>query len=353
MSQFKRNGGWAAKFQLNGETHWVKGGPWPTKSAAREAEDRLRQHLTMRRTDETCASFVDRWLEEWPRPALATRRNYADATKRFAEHFGSTRLDEVERLSARTWALSVPRGVSRVIGIMYEDARNVGLVEANPFSNLRLPLQERSDIQPPTMEEYRVLLAACSALGGYGQEFRAMIQFSAWTGIRAGELMALRWQDVGTDSITVAQSRKRDGSLGPPKNGKVETMPFPPPARVLDAVPRWESSDLVFHTPTGLRLMHGSLFYQWRLVRTAADIGRSIRWHDLRHACATWMLEAGIDHFAVSVQLRHHDGGRLVQERYGHPSREAAAERILDAFRLTPSPMRSTGRQLPAVAEER
>jgi hypothetical protein len=47
----------------------------------------------------------------------------------------------------------------------------------------------------------------------------------------------------------------------------------------------------------------------------------------LRHFCATQLLEMGIDHFAVSVQLGHEHGGALVMSRYGHPSKEAARER--------------------------
>ncbi len=131
------------------------------------------------------------------------------------------KLTEVERLTARTWALGVPRNVSRVVGIMFEDARNIGLVEANPFSNLRLPASERTqEVHPPSLEEFRQLLEACTVLGGYGAEFRAMIQFSAWTGVRAGELHALRWEDVGEDTIWIRGARKRDGEIGRPKNGK-------------------------------------------------------------------------------------------------------------------------------------
>src|SRR5262245_46410959 len=127
MSVFKRNGGWAAKFQLRGELHWVPGGPWQTKSAAREAERRHREHLDAHLADETCASFASRWLREWPRPATSTQRIYSYGVGRFADDFGSTKLTEVERLTARTWALGVPRNVSRVVGIMFEDARNIGL----------------------------------------------------------------------------------------------------------------------------------------------------------------------------------------------------------------------------------
>jgi integrase len=47
-----------------------------------------------------------------------------------------------------------------------------------------------------------------------------MIQFSAWTGVRAGELQAPRWADVGEETISVRGARKRDGTIGPPKNGK-------------------------------------------------------------------------------------------------------------------------------------
>jgi hypothetical protein len=42
----------------------------------------------------------------------------------------------------------------------------------------------------------------------------------------------------------------------------------------------------------------------------------------------------GLDHFAVSVQLGHEDGGALVMSRYGHPSKEAAWKRLLRAFKL-------------------
>lgn len=42
-----------------------------------------------------------------------------------------------------------------------------------------------------------------------------------------------------------------------------------------------------------------------------------------------------LDHFAVSVQLGHEDGGTLVMSRYGHPSKEAARERLIAAFRFS------------------
>lgn len=337
----RRKGEWVAKFTLDGTQHWVKGGPWEKKSHALEAERRLRDRLKARRSDETCASFADRWLEEWPRKAAGTNRSYAYAMKLFAAEFGQTPLGEVERLSARTWALSVPRGVSRVVGIMYEDARNIGLVESNPFSNLRLPVIEKtSQIIAPTMEEYRSLLAACTVTGGYATEFRALIQFAAWSGLRSGEIQALRWQDIEENYINVCHSRDRDGTLKPPKNGYPRRIAFLPPARVLDQVPRREGSEFVFHNPRGGPLRNGSLFYMWKEVRAAAGIRQSradegqrdIRFHDLRHFYAHRLKEKGLDPYTISLQMGHRDGGTLVIERYGMGGESAANERLLDVF---------------------
>jgi integrase len=337
VSAFKRGDKWVAKFTLKGKQHWVPGGPWARKSHALEAERRYRDRLRHRRTEETCASFADRWLEEWPRKAASTRRNYAEAIKRFVDEFGPTPLAEVERLSARTWALSVPRNVYRVAAIMYSDALNVGLVESNPFSNLRLPAERKEGIViAPTLEEFRSLLAACSVLGDYGKEFRALLTFSAWTGLRSGEVQGLQWSDVEENRIHVRRQRTRDGSLTPPKSGYPRTIAFLPQARVLDQVPR-RPDDFIFHAPRGNPLFQGSLFYAWKEVRSSAGLNqregqKPLRFHDLRHFFAYRLKEQGLDPYTISKQMGHRDGGKLVIERYGMGTQEAANEKLLAAF---------------------
>ncbi len=350
MTAIRRgNGRWAAKYDLAGEQIWVKGGPWSTKREAQQAEQRDRERRGKPLSEETCATFAKRWTREWPRPAESTQRQYADAAARFAKHFGDLPLAELHRLTARTWALTQPRQISRVLGTMYEDARNVGLVEANPFASLRLPIAERKrEITAPSMDDYKALLAACTALGGYGPEFRAMIECSAWTGIRAGELQALRWDDVGAETIAIERTRHRDGTVGPPKNGKARTVALIPPARVLDSFHPREGSPWVFHTAQARPLMQGSHHYAWRVVRAAAGIEH--RWHDLRHFCATQLLEMGFSHFDVSVQLGHTDGGKLVMERYGHPSEDAARRRLLAGFELDPDQFRRSVRSREAAS---
>ncbi len=338
MSQFKRDGKWVAKFKTQGRQVWVPGGPWATKTQAQAAERRHRDLLETKRSEETCAEFAERWLEDWPRPAASTRQLYKQAADRFTADFGPTLIGAVERISARSWALGVPRNISKIIGTMYEDARNIGLVSDNPFSNLRLPANEKTaEVAPPTLDEFHRLLGACMVLGGYAAEFRALVTFDAWLGLRAGEIQGLQWRDIDADTVRVRRARKDDGSYGKPKNGQERDIPFLDSARVLDHVPRRDQDEFVFHTPHGKPLKKGNLYYHWKTVREASGTSadrisaglRMLRFHDLRHFCATQLLEQGASHFDVSVMLGHEDGGALVMARYGHPSKDAARARLL------------------------
>jgi integrase len=54
--------------------------------------------------------------------------------------------------------------------------------------------------------------------------------------------------------------------------------------------------------------------------------------HELRHFCATYLLELGLAPVDVAVQLGHTDGGALVMSTYGHPSERAARARIAAAM---------------------
>jgi integrase len=334
MTAFKRSDKWVAKFQYGGKQRWVPGGPWATKKEATRAEYLYRAKLEARGTSETCASFAERWLKEWPRKAVSSRMNYASCVNRFAEHFGEKQIAEVTRLEARSWALTVPRNVTQVVATMFEDARDVGLVTVNPFHRLRLPPKSTEDVRPPSLDEYRRLLEACDVLEGYAEEFRAMIQFSAWTGVRASELWALRWEDVRVDTVWIRQARKRDGSYTKPKNGEERQIALVGPA--ADALLKFKElpsrdDGFIFHSPQGKTLREHSHRDSWHKVRAEAGLDH-LRWHSLRHFCATQLLEMGMSHFDVAVQLGHRDGGALVMQRYGHPSEDAARERLLKAF---------------------
>jgi integrase len=311
---------------------WV--GTFETLRVAREAE----RNASRRRGSAaqlTCREFVDLWLTNYARPAPATQRTYGYALRRFANDFGHVRLSDVDRLAARPWALAQPQSNVRAVRAMLNDAINDGLHPGpNPFSNLRLEQPRgRKDLDAPTEEELLALAGhALTVHADFGSTFRAMILFAAYVGLRPGELYALQRSDVGHDEVIIRRSLDGTGQLKLPKNGKERVVILPPPARdaLLDVVPRVDVPWL-FVTRSGRQFRKSSLLYYWNPVRAA--FGRpGMDFYELRHFCATHLLELGVSHADVAVQLGHTDGGALVMSTYGHPSEDLARERLKRAF---------------------
>ena len=310
---------------------WV--GTFKTRTEAREAERAAsRQRGTSRMT---CFEFSDLWLTDYARAAGATRRTYRYGVAAFVDEFGHVRLAEFDRLTARGWALRVPQSNVRVVRAMFNDAINDGLHPGpNPFANLRLEQSRgRKDLIAVTEDELADLAQkALDVHGEYGPAFRAVILFAAYVGLRPGELFALERRDVLRDEVTIRQSLDGTGTIKAPKNGRERIVVLPPPARdALAGVPAHLDIPWMFATPRGRRFTKSSLYYYWNPVRAA--FGRpGMDFYELRHFCATHLLDLGVSHADVAMQLGHTDGGALVMSTYGHPSEDAARSRVKAAF---------------------
>jgi integrase len=315
-----------------GRKRWV--GTFATRRAAREAE-RDAARLSAVRGSETCGDFAQRWLADYPREAAASRQTYRYALQRFQEDFARVQLRDLDKPTARHWALRQPQSNVRVVRAMFTDAINDGLHPGpNPFANLRLEQPRgRKDLIALTEPELaRLADCALECLGPFGPTFRAMILFAAYVGLRPGELYALERRDIGHDEVLIRQNLDGTGQIKVPKNNQTRTVILPPPAReALVDVPARLDVPWFFVTPRGHRFSKSSHLHYWRVVRAA--FGRpTMHFYELRHFCATHLLELGVSHADVAVQLGHTDGGALVMSTYGHPSEQAARERLKRAY---------------------
>jgi|tagenome__1003787_1003787.scaffolds.fasta_scaffold20985752_1 integrase len=336
MTVFKRGNGWAVKVWQNGCWRWV--GTYPTRREARAAEQAHGPHDAWRITVE---QFCERWLTDYARPAASSQRNYRYALAPFRKQFGKRKLGSIKRPEAQRWAHRVPYTPYRVVRTMYADALRDGLVPNNPFAGLRIPVPQGRRKLVPLTEEEIVALADC-ALEVYdehlGPTVRALILVAGFAGLRPGELGGLEWDDVELSGtrLHVRRSIAPDGSLKAPKNGEPRVCVLAPRARdALASLERHAHEPAVFLTPRSRRFGKGAIHRYFAPVRAA--FGRpKLQFYELRHACATLLLERGLAPEDVAVQLGHTDGGSLVRKLYGHPSEDRARERIAMAFTEAP-----------------
>jgi integrase len=175
----------------------------------------------------------------------------------------------------------------------------------NPLVNVdRYRVRASGDIEVFSPEEiWSLVRAASSEVDG------TIFLTAAFTGLRRGELLGLRWRDIDFDASTIrVRASYAAGKLTTPKSGKVRAVPMAPDvASALARIGQRErftgEDDFVFAGEGALPLNGDALSSRYERALKAAGL-RRLRFHDLRHTFGTRMIrEADI---------------RRVQEWMGH-----------------------------------
>lgn len=318
-----------------GNQRWI--GTFATRDEARDAERQATTGIAPSSRARTVSEWSIVWLRDYERPAPATRRTYAYAARQIVADIGEVPLVRIDRPTARRLARQWPTGTARVARTMFGDAARDGLIVANPFAGLRLETPRgRKDLDALTEAEIHELAnAAALALGNYGAEFSALIVFLGYVGCRPGEACCIRRADVDLEraECTIRYSLDGEGGEKAPKNGRSRVVTVPPPAiaAIAGLAPRIDSPYL-FHSSRGQRLSKGTLSYAFRVARQRWGKRNKLDLYELRHACATLLMERGLPPHVVANQLGHTDGGALVQRLYGHPSERGMRDQVRLAF---------------------
>lgn len=185
---------------------------------------------------------------------------------------------------------------------VFEFARRKGWCERDPCKQVDRPdVAERRDIRFLSMEEVEALLGAVPNEEPLGPTDRALYLTATVTGLRQGELLALRWRDVDWSAarLRVRQNYVR-GHWGTPKSRR-GSRSVPMVDRVAGELERHfqrsafqGDEDLVFaHPRTGDVLDHSALVRRYKKALGAAGV-RPVRFNDLRHTFGTRMAAAGV-----------------------------------------------------------
>jgi len=212
-----------------------------------------------------------------------------------------------------------------------EDALRWNLVARNVCDAVTPPRRDRYEIQPFSIEQAQRFLSAAK-----GHSLEALFVLAVSTGMRRGELLAVKWQDIDFSTCTLHVRRIFTRSKG---NRYIEAEPKTEksrrsivlPALVVDLLSQqrmkqaqakmeagaaWQEHDLVFSTSMGTPLNPSKVIDRFKSLLKKADLP-GIRFHDLRHSAASILLGMGI-HPKVVQELLGHNQISMTMDIYSH-----------------------------------
>lgn len=202
-----------------------------------------------------------------------------------------------------------------LLGSLFAFAEKKGWSRGNPCAHVDKPGEPPgdADIRFLTDEELEALLRAVPDKG-IGSLDRVLYLAAAMTGMRQGELLALRWRDVDWTSARVRVRRNYvRGEFGSPKS-KRSSRSVPLADRMAaDLEHLFQRSafqsddDLVFGNPqTGRPLARRAVLKRFKANLSRARV-REVRFHDLRHTFGTRMAQAGVPARTLQKWMGHRD----------------------------------------------
>ena len=305
----------------------------------------------------TLGEFLDQWLADVVKPRVRawTFAGYEVHVRRHIKPvLGRVPLEKlspqhVQHLLNRKLEEGLkPKSVRYLRGTLrtaLNEAVRWGLVARNAAALVEGPRVERFDIQPFTPAEARVFLDSIA-----GERLEALYSVALTMGLRQGEALGLRWQDVDLELgyLRVCKQLQRvhgAPQLVEPKTARSRrTLAMPPMItkgleqhRVRqrqersNAGSRWAETDLVFASTEGKPLDGTAISKGFHSLLKRAGLQQR-RFHDLRHSCATLLLVQGVSPRVVMDVLGHSQIG-LTMNTYSHvipDLRRDAADRMQD-----------------------
>lgn len=226
-----------------------------------------------------------------------------------------------------------------------------GLVARNVCDLVKPPRKQRFEMQTLTIEQGQKLLDTLR-----GHKWEALYTLALATGLRRGEILGLKWQDIDLASGKIQVQRILSRVLAgipeqkhiyveaEPKTQKsrrsIEVAPFALTAlrdhrvRQLEAKLKagtcWEAHDYVFCTSTGTHLNPNHVVDEMKKLLKRADLP-DIRFHDLRHSAASFLFAMEV-HPKIVQELLGHSNISITMDIYSHmlPGMQQEAVKKLD-----------------------
>jgi integrase len=304
----------------------------------------------------TFGEHLERWLDDVVKPS-ASHRTYSTHAQQVRTHIAPTlgriklknlRKAHIDRLYREKLASGLcPSTVRRVHAVLHralEEAVKGDLIPRNPAAHANRPKVKQEEIEPLDASQAATFLKAAK-----GDRFEALYALCLMCGLRQGEALALRWQDIDLDGGTLRVGRQlqrvRDGGglrFSEPKNASRRTVGLPQRAvsalkshhkRQLEenlVATSYQDQELIFVSREGKPLDAQNVvnrYYKPLLEQAGLP---PIRFHDLRHSCLSLLAQRG-EPIRDLQALAGHATAAFTLQRYTHHY-DSSARRTANAI---------------------
>lgn len=244
---------------------------------------------------------------------LSSRNTYRDLLNAYwipvlgTRRIGSIRYRDLRRVDRETdWPGPLLRkNAVTALRRVFDFAVAEDYLSTNPAAQLRVRrVQRRAGPDPYTAAERAKILAWVDAQASPGQAMTTHLAFG--TGMRTGELLALRWEDWDGEALTVQRSRVR-GEISTVKTDRARRVLVDPGLRKRLLEHRMRTrGPWVLTTSTGEPYRYpGKAFRQYRLGLEKLKIRQRVGPYPWRHTYASLGLMAGVEPAFLARQLGH------------------------------------------------
>lgn len=272
----------------------------------------------------TVAEYLDRWLSDSARGTVrrSTYDSYEGQLRRYVyPTLGRLPLKKLTELHVQGLYRSMQdRGLSArtvrythaVLRRALKQAVRWKYIPRNPCDDADPPKVQRDEMRPLDREQARRLLDTAAGPGPNGEpdRFHALYVLAVHTGMRPGELLALKWEDVDLDAEILsinrtlsivgeftapktAKSRRRirltSGSVGALRAHRKRQL-----EERMRLSSLWRDHGLVFPSTVGTPLHHRNVARAFKDLLKRASLPETVRLYDLRHTCATLLLARNV-----------------------------------------------------------
>ena len=333
------------------------------KEAIKKADAKVRAYelgLVSQLDDMTVSQYCDRWLEQHTADKNTVIR-YRQELNHVVTFFGNLRMKDLRVGHVQDLTKYVPisdattHGFCKRFKSVCKSAFKESVIEFNPWDHVDMPSKpKQKEARAFDDEEVQRLLSELE-----GTSIYTLTAFVLSTGVRIGEALALRWENIDLDrkSVLITENIvRREGETrikSPKTNAGRRTIEISDVAVTMLRHHRtqqlfhrqsrltqdkyWEDTGAVFSTDVGQFERTDVVGKPFTAALKSAGLYRDgVGWHALRHTYASQALRDGVDMFTLSRRLGH-ESVTFTMTVYGHllSGQQSQAAQVMDKFFIT------------------